>query len=316
MTNQYQNSWDHLRWRTLFKDASNKGYGFRELRIDVFENTLEIVDAGQYYIDDIKKELDEYKASEAECYDRPIKLSDTTTLNMDTAVSVVNADCLELAELLYKMGQRPCVLNMANRRNPGGGVFAGSGAQEENIFRRSNLHRALFQFVDYGSDYGATRNPTFSYPLDRNYGAVYTPNVTIFRASEANGYCLLNNPYKVAIITIPAISQPPLEVVKDQYKITKDLVPPTKEKIRIMLRIAISKQHDSLILSAFGCGAFKNPPNHMAVLFQEVFEETEFKNKIKLIVFAIIDDHNASKAHNPDGNVLPFFSVFDKSKPN
>jgi hypothetical protein len=28
-------------------------------------------------------------------------------------------------------------------------------------------------------------------------------------------------------------------------------------------------------------------------------------------VFAIIDDYNASKEHNPDGNVAPFADVFN-----
>jgi hypothetical protein len=30
----------------------------------------------------------------------------------------------------------------------------------------------------------------------------------------------------------------------------------------------------------------------------------------KYIVFAIIDDHNANKAHNPTGNIQPFAEVF------
>lgn len=29
------------------------------------------------------------------------------------------------------------------------------------------------------------------------------------------------------------------------------------------------------------------------------------------ILFAIFDDHNANKGHNPEGNVLPFSKVFN-----
>jgi uncharacterized protein (TIGR02452 family) len=65
------------------------------------------------------------------------------------------------------------------------------------------------------------------------------------------------------------------------------------------------------VLSAFGCGAFANPPNHIARLFKEVFLEDEFLGVFKYIVFAIYEDHNSSKAHNPYGNVLPFLEVFD-----
>ena len=37
-----------------------------------------------------------------------------------------------------------------------------------------------------------------------------------------------------------------------------------------MLRIARSNGHDSIVLSAFGCGAFRNPPREIAGIFQEV----------------------------------------------
>jgi uncharacterized protein (TIGR02452 family) len=67
-----------------------------------------------------------------------------------------------------------------------------------------------------------------------------------------------------------------------------------------------------LVLGAFGCGAFANPPKHMAKIFREVFMEKEFKNKFKSVVFAIYEDHNSGKAHNPNGNVLPFLEVFDE----
>lgn len=44
----------------------------------------------------------------------------------------------------------------------------------------------------------------------------------------------------------------------------------TKRKVRTMLRIARSNGHDSIVLSAFGCGAFRNPPREIAGIFQEV----------------------------------------------
>jgi uncharacterized protein (TIGR02452 family) len=80
------------------------------------------------------------------------------------------------------------------------------------------------------------------------------------------------------------------------------------------LRIAGKYQHDCLVLSAFGCGAFRNTPAHVAALFREVFRETEFIRQFRLIVFAILDDHNSGREHNPEGNVLPFLDVFDGRK--
>jgi uncharacterized protein (TIGR02452 family) len=88
-------------------------------------------------------------------------------------------------------------------------------------------------------------------------------------------------------------------------------VEPTKTKIRTILRIVGKYKHDCLVLGAFGCGAFANPPNHMAELFREVLFEKEFISKFKLIIFSIFEDHNSKKGHNPDGNVLPFLEVFN-----
>jgi hypothetical protein len=46
-------------------------------------------------------------------------------------------------------------------------------------------------------------------------------------------------------------------------------------------------------------------------------EESEFKNRYRLIVFAILDDHNAHQNHNPEGNFKPFadeFAEMDRPK--
>jgi len=66
--------------------------------------------------------------------------------------------------------------------------------------------------------------------------------------------------------------------------------------------------HDSAVLSSIGCGAFKNPPEHVAELFHEVIKQ--FDGYFKEIIFAIFDDHNSNRAHNPNGNLRPFVDEF------
>ena len=87
----------------------------------------------------------------------------------------------------------------------------------------------------------------------------------------------------------------------------------SKDKIRTILRIAHFHGHDAVVLSALGCGAFRNPPADVAAAFDEVLREPEFAGAFKKVLFAILDDQNAGRAHNPDGNFLPFKRRFDPS---
>jgi len=77
--------------------------------------------------------------------------------------------------------------------------------------------------------------------------------------------------------------------------------------------IALIHNHDCIVLSALGCGAYKNPPAHIAQLFYEVLEES-YRGKFRIIIFAIIDDKNTGLEHNPEGNLLPFLKQFHKSE--
>lgn len=84
----------------------------------------------------------------------------------------------------------------------------------------------------------------------------------------------------------------------------------TLDKMRTIFRISIDQGHDSLVLSALGCGAFANPPAHIAKLFHQVIEEPEFKGALKLIDFAILDGNRTGLKHNPEGKLKPFQREF------
>lgn len=307
------NSFSPFDWIKQFKTASRNKSGFRELRAEIFRQTVEVVQQGEYASGWNLVSLDTVSTAKETCfYKKPCSLEPVKSSH-PTKFNVIEADCLETAQLLKNAGYNVCLLNMASRQNPGGGVVGGSGAQEENIFRRSNLFQSLYQFVDYSHQYNVKRDPENSYPLDRNSGGIYSKKVSIIRGSENNGYCFLQNPFEISIVSVPAINSPELKTFRGEQYIADALIEPSKEKIRTILRICGEFNHDCLVLSAFGCGAFKNPPHHMAKLFKDVFNEAEFKDRFKLIVFAILDDHNTWKDHNPEGNILPFLREFDNS---
>lgn len=293
-------------------------YQVKELRAKEFRNTVEIVNQGHY----VSESGVEYAFPDHSnmmrntvFYEHEIRLGDKPSflrgergegLDKPTIVEVQNIDCLYAGVQLKEQGYNPAVLNMASRRNPGGGVTTGAGAQEETLFRRTNLFRSLYQFAPFAEQYGITPSH-YQYPLDRNFGGVYTPDAIYFRESEQKGYALLEKPVSLSFITVAGMNRPDLTI---GGMIANHHVEPIKNKIRTIFRMGLVHGHDSLVLGALGCGAFRNPPRHVARLFHEVMDEPEFRNKYHCIIFAILDDHNAHQKHNPEGNFKPFVEEF------
>lgn len=225
----------------------------------------------------------------------------------DEKIIVENDDSLYMAKKLIDKGYHPAVLNMASGRMPGGGVLRGSGAQEEDIFRRSNLFESLYQFHPIGKEFDIDIDKNHMYPLDTNYGGIYSKNITVFREGADKNYDVLEKPFNVDVISVAAINRPKYD---GNFNLADNDIQIEKNKIRTILNLGLINLNDSLVLGAFGCGAFKTPPQAMAKCFHEVLDEKQYKNKFKLIAFAILDNKKFYKEHNPEGNLLPFKKEF------
>ncbi|CAG8569121.1 2643_t:CDS:2 [Funneliformis caledonium] len=219
-------------------------------------------------------------------------------------IQVVDGDCINHALKLKSEGYNPIVLNMANAVIPGGAYLDGAGGQEENLFRRTNL----FQYLE--------QKKNECYPIP-SYGGIYCPNSTVIRASEQENYEFLENPEKLSFVTVAAICQPQLVLGENgEYTLNEHDKETTRRKIRTMLNIGLDNGHDTIVLSAFGCGAFSNPPSTMARLFYEIISKEYFGEKENLpktyknISFAIFDDEGARQWKNNEGNFIPFKKVF------
>ncbi len=300
-------------YRTLMEKAKNgdkNAYSLvRELRVQEFRNTVEIVNRGYYTTESGRQVLfpsDKEMMCKTVFYENEFHAPDVPQNKEQTIVEIQNNDCLYAGVQLKEQGYNPAVLNMANRQIPGGGVTLGAGAQEETLFRRTNLFRSLYQFAPNAKQFGIVPS-SYQYPLDKNFGGVYTPYATYFRENEQKGYALLDTPVTLSFISVAGMNHP--ELTADNM-IASHLVEPVKNKIRTIFRIGLANGHDSLVLGALGCGAFCNPPRHVARLFHEVMDEREFKNRYKKVVFAILDDHNSHHKHNPEGNFKPFADEF------
>jgi len=242
-------------------------------------------------------------------------------LGNNTEIIIVNGDCLEATLWLSKREltsnqvveqpesshprkhYKPVMLVNASASNPGGGYKTGASGQEENMHRRTNL----FQCTE--DPYKVDKNRQWDYPIPE-FGGLYVKNATVFRGSEQQGYLFLERPTHASFIFISAYRSPPLEVdTLGQFKIPKKIAQFTKQKIINMFNIALANGYDSIVLGAFGCGVYQNPPFHIASLFFEVLHTEQFKNRFKCVIFAIVESKNI-QAHNPQGNIVPFEQVF------
>ncbi len=266
----------------------------RPLLQKIFADTVEIVESGAYETKTgVLVELPDDKPMRegSVLYQQELPKASETDYEGITSVKVIEQDCLVAAKGLLERGYNPAVLNLASSWSPGGGVVQGSRAQEESIFRRTNLFRSLYQFAHGGKpDMFATKpepidlkkTPHYKEHLDYHFGGIYTPGATVFRATNGE---LFQKPFPMSFITVAAIKEPVLTPTGHLTEADKDQ---TRDKIRTILRIGLKHGHDSLVLGALGCGAYGNPPADVAKLFHEVIEEDEFRDKYKMFEFAII----------------------------
>lgn len=148
-------------------------------------------------------------------------------------VTVQNEDCLVASKRLIDAGMNPVVLNLADILVPGGCVESGSGAQEESVFRRSNITRTLT------SDF---------YPIQMDE-AIWSPGVSVFRAQESQGHVFLEEPYRVSIVSCPGLYRPQLD---SSGKISAQNIHQLECKLDLVLKLAACFGHDSVVLGAHG----------------------------------------------------------------
>ncbi len=283
------------------------------IRIEIFNYTLQLLQQGWYlsgYGNKVELPGVVEVMDAAKMYNAPFAVNKLVEYN--TEVIVENKDCVVAAMELIDKGYNPAMLNLADLHMPGGLVEYGSGAQEENLCRRSNLVQSLYQFsetrIRQYPDMGLMANEN-QYSLNERYGGVYSGIVTFFRSEEKKGSMLLDKPYNIPVISVAALRGPRIGQDGMMAQVEAEI---TLDKIRTIFRIGIDKGHDSLVLSALGCGAFANPPAHIAKLFHQVIEEPEFKGAFKLIDFAILDGYRTGLRHNPEGNLVPFKREFSQ----
>jgi uncharacterized protein (TIGR02452 family) len=189
-----------------------------------------------------------------------------------TDVCIANIDTLSAA----LMAEDATALNFANAYNPGGGYRRGASAQEEDLCR---LLPQLIHSLE------ACR-----YPI-RPDEVLLTKNLAAIR--EPGTYQLCESLGPVHILTSAMPCGDAGEPGCKEWNSTVTL------RMRAVLHAARESGFPNLVLGAWGCGAFGNPPDLVAQLFREQLCSPEFRGAFSIVVFAVIDPAG-------DGNFRPF----------
>jgi uncharacterized protein (TIGR02452 family) len=187
------------------------------------------------------------------------------------------------AAAAYK-GQKVCALNFASAVHPGGGVAWGSSAQEECLCRCSTLYFCLDRKELHDGFYSIhkkNRKPV------NNDDCIYTPNVTVFKSDTRHPEMLPSDEwYNVNVITCAAPDLREKFFMGNQKKISDEELSALHEKrMRRILDIAAANDNEVVILGAFGCGAFANPPAVVAKALKKAVQE--YLHCFKKIEFAV-----------------------------
>ncbi|KID79427.1 uncharacterized protein G6M90_00g019780 [Metarhizium brunneum] len=225
--------------------------------------------------------------------------------NMDTLDAAAELRRQAMADPRWRRTRRPAVLNFANADQPGGGWWNGAVAQEEAMCYRSTLAYSLHRR---------------DYPLDSLEG-IYSSCVAVLRDSMSSGHAWITNrrllspdtvrellPWYSAL-TVAAIYKPRTRYetigwLRRQTKVfaynaDRQLA---KDKMRLALHMAAMYGHDMLVLGAFGCGVYENPPWDVAQCWLEVLRE--YGPRWRCVWFAVYDPQG-------QGNFRIFKDVLD-----
>lgn len=276
-----------------FKDWRN-GMG-REENVLIFQDTEKSIKMSQRLTSEYKKSVSEQKlilekdrldAINLDIYDEAAKIIVSKKRTFEAAKAYRN--------------NKVAVHNFASASNPGGGVIHGSTAQEECLCRCSYLYFCLNTPDMWDGFYTPHRQA--GNPL-HNDDIIYTPDVTVFKSDTDNPVLLPENEwYKVNVITCaaPNLRAKPSNKYNtgDGSKTAKlsdnEMLEIHEKRLRRILDVAVYGGNDTVILGAFGCGAFMNKANIVAYAAKNVIRD--YRHAFKNIEFAVYcspqDDSN------------------------
>ena len=167
----------------------------------------------------------------------------------------------------------------------------GSSAQEESLCRCSTLYFCLDTpelMRDFYLSHRQAGNPLY------NDDIIYSPDVYVIKTDTSfPDWMKENDWYKVNVITCaaPNLRERPSNAMNPNAgnkaaKITnQELQVLLETRIRRIFKVAAAEGNEVLILGAFGCGAFRNPPDVVADIFRQI--TAEYCKYFEVIEYAV-----------------------------
>ena len=209
-------------------------------------------------------------------------------------VTVTMDDTLTAALCLISAGvtQSPFVLNFASPNMPGGAVASGVNAQEEALFRATDLHRHL----------NPKAPPRGVYPLRGQ--CVVSQGVSVARHPKSFEW--LPEPWpQIDVATSAALQKPAVSSDGTNYSTTDGAE--MWRRAAAVLQAAVSMGSTHLVLGAWGCGGFRNPAVGMARMFKSLLFGSNSKGQqcdsggyarhFVYVEFAIVGEAHAAAFH-------------------
>lgn len=177
-----------------------------------------------------------------------------------------------------------CALNFANGETPGGGYKSGATAQEEDLCRQCpNLYTTLYTAAKEGLyPFGPCTCRSASHP-EKYSDVLYTAGVVLARGGMEDGYPLMLEKDQV-IMSMVAAAAPNIRFASEISD--PELIYHTVQSIFVAPRLT-EPEVNTLILGAWGCGAFGGDPKQIAELFVRALISDNFGELYKEIHFAI-----------------------------
>lgn len=195
-----------------------------------------------------------------------------------TRIEVIDATTQEAARDYGSAPGGVVVLNYASAKNPGGGFLGGARAQEEEVCRCSGLYPLLARQTAYYDANRAFRSGLYTDHM------IYSRDVPFFRT--ATNAPLLDAPFLASVITAPAPNAGAL--MQNDPSQLPQIRGTFERRWGYVLALAEARKHRTLILGAWGCGAFRNDPEVAAsTVGRWLRGSSRFAGRFDRVVFAI-----------------------------